>query len=708
MVIDPILSRSALPNAQHSGEPSKGYRPDIDGLRAFAVTSVVAYHVGLQLFHGGYVGVDIFFVISGYLIGGHVYKDVRHNRFSIAAFYKRRAVRILPALFFVLICCFLMASFVLDAPEMQTFGEYAVATGASASNVLAWLKSGYFAAGADQNPLLMTWSLGVEEQFYVIFPLLMLLLARKGRRTLLLVAVAVTILSLGLSIVGLLKSPSATFYLLPTRAWELSVGIVLAVYETDRPVENLYAGGRFANLTGLLGMALLFFSVFVYTRDTPFPGLAAAVPVLGSALILISPRGWFNRYLLSSGPCVLLGLVSYSWYLWHWPLLSFARIAADRPISTLSACTIGLASLGIAWCSYRFVEQPFRKSTTPTVPLLRKYALLCALMMLPGLILVAMKGWPQRFPQLAVIERRSGMLQQKDKCLVQYGVATPDLSSYCVPKADPREGVALLGDSHAGALGEALRKMTAIQGLKFEEITKVSCPPLMKVTRLMPNHPGQDIECGSFNAEALDIVRSDPRIETVVLSGYWSAPFSEGSLYQRVGESMAATPSQSAENLGRGLADMVAALRSSGKHVIVLMDAPLFTFDPARRLRGSMIRVRGIMGRELMPSAHEVGSVSRYEVQSHYDDIASAIVEQAVGTSATIFNLKSNLCDAQTCAFYADNQLLYFDMQHLSEAGALRALRGMPLTVDTAQGNSASTFTCRLCFPTTRAISNNN
>lgn len=686
-MVEPIESRSALSNAQQSGEPSKGYRPDIDGLRAFAVTSVVAYHAGLQLFHGGYVGVDIFFVISGYLIGGHVYKDVRHNRFSIAAFYQRRAVRILPALFFVLICCFLMASFVLDAPEMQTFGKYAVATVASASNILAWLKSDYFAAGADQNPLLMTWSLGVEEQFYVIFPLLMLLFGRKGRGKLLLVAVAVTILSLGLSIVGLLKSESATFYLLPTRAWELSVGIVLAVYETDRLVENLYAGGRFANLTGLLGMALLFFPVFVYTPGTPFPGLAAAVPVLGSALILISPGGWFNRYLLSSGPCVLLGRVSYSWYLWHWPLLSFARIVTDRPISTLSACAIGLASLGIAWCSYRFVEQPFRKSTTPTVPLLRNYAVLSALMVLPGLTLVAMKGWPQRFPQLAAIERRSGILQ-KDKCLVPYGVAAPEPSSYCVPKTDPREGVALLGDSHAGALGEALRKMTATHGLKFEEITKVSCPPLMKVTRLMPNHPGHDIECDSFNAKAFDIVRSDPRIETVVLAGYWSAPFSEGSRYQRVGDSMAATPSQSAENLGRGLADIVAALRLSGKHVIVLMDVPLFTFDPARRLRGSMIRVRGIMGRALMPSAHEEGSVSRYEVLSRYDDIASAIVEQAVGTSATIFDLKSSLCDAQTCAFYADNQLLYFDMQHLSEAGAVRALRGMPLTVDTVASSN--------------------
>ena len=681
-VIETIQSPSQSTPSKLKDSQPKNYRRDIDGLRAIAVFSVVAYHAGLTLFHGGYVGVDIFFVISGYLIGAHVYKDVLHDRFSIAAFYQRRAKRILPALFVVLLFCYVMSLLVLDASELKTFGEYAVATVGSASNILAWLKASYFAAGADQNPLLMTWSLGVEEQFYVIFPLLMLFFGRMGRSKLYYATITVIALSLGLSIFGLLKNPTATFYLLPTRAWELAVGILLAVHETDRPAEKLYASGRFANLTGLLGLALLLYPIFFYTETTPFPGLTAAVPVLGSALILISPGGWVNRFLLSSKPFVFLGLVSYSWYLWHWPLLSFARIAADQPISRVAASLIGLASLGIAWLSYRFVEQPFRKSVTPIAPLLRKYAVLCVLMLMPGLALIAMKGWPQRFPQLAAVERKSGIAPD-DICLVDYGVSSPNLSKHCVPKDDARDGVALLGDSHAGALGEALREMTGAQSLKFYQLTKSSCPPLEGVTRLMPNHPGHARECATYNAKALEIVRNDPHIKTVVIAGYWSVPFAEessGSRYQRIGQTVPATHDQSVQNLSRGLSDIIADLRASGKRVLVVKDDPLFAFDPVRRLRWSMIPVRGMMARILMPGTNADGSVPRNEILSGNADMAEATVVQAVGTSATLFDLKKNLCDAQSCVYYAGNELLYADPQHLSIAGALHALQGLSLT----------------------------
>jgi peptidoglycan/LPS O-acetylase OafA/YrhL len=664
---------------RNSPRQTPAYRPDIDGLRALAVTSVVAYHAGLV--PGGYIGVDIFFVISGYLIGSHVYKDVRQNRFSLAAFYRRRAKRILPALFTVLLVCYAIALCVLDAPEIKSFAEYAVAAVLSASNILAWLKAGYFAAGADQNPLLMTWSLGVEEQFYLIFPLLMLLFGKMGRKKLLIATITVTLLSLALSIVRILKNPTATFYLLPTRAWELSVGILLAMHEVDRPREKLYAAGRFANSFGLLGLALLVFSIAAYTSSTPFPGIAAVVPVLGSALILISPTGRVNRLLLSSPPFVFLGLLSYSWYLWHWPLLSFARIASDRPVPTLTASIIALLSLAPAWCSWRFIEQPFRKSKAPSARLLRSYAILGALMLIPGLVLVAMKGWPQRFPQLSAIEQRSG-IRLNHPCLVDYGAASPNLSPYCVPKEDRRNGVALLGDSHAGSLGEALREMANLAGLKLYEMTKTSCPPLLGVTRRMPNHRGHDRECASFNAKTLDLVRRDRRIQTVVLAGYWSAPFAAettGERYILDGQISPATPAESSANLGRGLKAMVAALCSSGKNVVIVKDDPLLAFDPVRRLRWSLIPARRAMAGALMPGTHAGGSVPGSEIETREDDIASAIIDQSAGTAARIFDLRKNLCDHRSCYFYADGLLLYADSQHLSLAGARRALHGLPM-----------------------------
>jgi len=380
------------------GVSGKTYRPDVDGLRAIAVTSVVMYHAGLQLFRGGFVGVDIFFVISGYLIGGHVYRDVRRGKFSLAEFYRLRAKRILPALFAVLLFCYVASILLLSSTEMKSFAQFALATLGSASNVLAWLKTGYFNVTAEFHPLLMTWSLGVEEQFYVIFPLCMMFFGRARRGRVIWATLVITLLSLGLSVYGVHTSPTPTFYLLPTRAWELSVGILLALYETDRAPEALYLQGRRANITGPVGLALLAIGVCVCNEVSPFSGVAVALAVAGAAMLIASPGSVVNRLLLSSRPFAFVGLISYSWYLWHWPLLSFARIVADRPIPLAEGIGIGVISLPLAWASYRFIEQPFRQSDLSAGKLLRRYALASCVLAIPALLLLKAQGWPGRFP----------------------------------------------------------------------------------------------------------------------------------------------------------------------------------------------------------------------------------------------------------------------------------------------------------------------
>ena len=427
-------------------------------------------------------------------------------------------------------------------------------------------------------------------------------------------------------------------------------------------------------------MAALLVPIFLYSDSTSFPGLAACAPVLGAALILISPKGRINGFLLSSKPLVTLGLVSYSWYLWHWPLLSFARISAGQPISKTASLAIVITSLGLAACSYRFVEQPFRKSKLAAVPLLQKYAILCALMLLPPLAFLARKGLPNRFPQLTLLEQESG-IQDSDTCLVGYGASAPHLSSLCVPKTDPRGAVALLGDSHAAALGEAMRESAGKENLKLYEIAKSSCPPLLGITRLIPKHPGHDRECAQFNAMALDIVRDDPRVGTVVLAGYWSTPFREaatGSRYQIVSRAKAATEAESEGNLFCGLSDLVGVLRASGKRVVVIQDDPLFSFDPVRRLRWSMIPIRGRISRILAAGVDAGGSVPRSATSNRDDDMAYAIVEKAAGT-ATLFDLKKNLCDSQKCFYSSGGKILYSDPQHLSLAGGRIALQGIAL-----------------------------
>ena len=661
---------------------AKDYRQDIDGLRAIAVTSVVAYHAGIPLFSGGFVGVDVFFVISGYLIGSHVYREMRHGRFSIASFYQKRAKRILPALFAVLLFCYVVSVFLLDGIELKTLAEYIVATILSASNILIWLKVNYFAPGANQNPLLMTWSLGVEEQFYLIFPLVMLFFAKMGRRRLFVATLILVFVSLTLSVLGIVRYRTATFYLLPTRAWELGVGILLAVYEIERPPKHLYAGGRFANSLGVFGIALLLYAIVRYDVNTPFPGLAAILPVIGTALILASPSGWLNQNLLSFRPIVFVGLVSYSWYLWHWPLLSFARIVSDRDISILTASIIALLSFGVACFSYRFIEQPFRNSKKEVRPLLLRYGVACLLMLIPALALIAMKGWPNRFPSLAAVEAHSG-LERTDPCLVQYGAASPNFSSYCVPQQDERNGIALIGDSHAGALGEALRELARSENMKVYEMTKGSCPPLSGVTRYMPNHPGHDQECASFNQQVIEFIRRDPRITTVWLGGYWSAPFVEelqGSRYVRTGHSPSVSTADSSAYLGSGLAATIAALQSAGKQVVVLKDNPQFHFDPVRRVRANLVPLRGDFTRILATYERDRDSIPRQQVSDRRDEMASAVIDRIPGVSTQIFDLRSNLCDDKSCYFYKGDLLLYTDPQHLSLAGARRALSGVQLS----------------------------
>lgn len=663
-----------LPARKHGSQ--SGYRPDIDGLRSIAILSVVAFHAEIPMFSGGYVGVDIFFVISGYLIGAHIYREVTEGRFSIASFYQRRAKRILPPLFVVLLFCYAISLLLLDPAEIKEFAQYVVATILSASNILAWKKASYFAGGSSQHPLLMTWSLGVEEQFYLVLPLMMLWLRRVSQRKVLLFTGVAIVASLCLSVVGLYGASTATFYLLPTRAWELAAGVMLAVYETGQREESLYKAGRFANITGSMGLALLLWPVFSYGKMTLFPGIDAVPPVAGSMLIIISRKGWVNRLLLSSKPLVAVGLVSYSWYLWHWPLLSFANISVDRPISPIVGGTIGLFSLGIAWLSYRFVEQPFRKSRTAPLPLLRKYGVACLLMLLPAVAILALKGWPGRFPKLAAIETKSH-IEHRDVCLASYGATAPNLSPYCAPEAGTRSAIALLGDSHAAALGPAIRAMASQNGLDFFEMTKSSCPPLKGVTRWMPDHRRHASECAVFNAKVLRFVQSHPHIRTVVLAGYWSSPLIDEPLgyhYQKVNGSGAASPAENAADLREGLNALIEDLEFAGKRVIVIQDTPRFDFDPLNAVRMTGIPARRAVAALLTHDVSRPGWVWKNQTAAKEDEAAALLVQSALTPETQIYDPKNSLCVQEKCFYEKDGLLLYSDPQHISGAGSFVAL----------------------------------
>lgn len=330
------------------------YRAEIDGLRALAVVPVILFHAGYKLFSGGFVGVDVFFVISGYLITTILIEDIENKQFSIVNFYERRARRLLPALFFVMFACIPFAWMWMIPSQMKDFSQSLVAMSLFASNVLFCRTSGYFDAAAEEKPLLHTWSLAVEEQYYVLFPIFLILAWRFGKNRVFWMIVVMATISLLLSEWGWRNKATANFYLAPTRAWELFAGSIAAFIVQKQGVKK-------NNTLAFLGLTAIIFSIFFYDETTPFPSLYALVPVLGVILlILYADKETFAAKILGTKGFVGVGLISYSAYLWHQPLFAFARIQAESTPTNLHLFLLTASSLPLAYLSWKFVETPFR------------------------------------------------------------------------------------------------------------------------------------------------------------------------------------------------------------------------------------------------------------------------------------------------------------------------------------------------------------
>ena len=334
------------------------YRAEIDGLRAVAVLPVIFFHAGFEWFGGGFVGVDIFFVISGYLITTIILSEMTAGNFTLVNFYERRARRILPALFFVMVVCLPLAWIILTPSYLKDFGQSLVAVSTFSSNILFWMESGYFASAAELKPLLHTWSLAVEEQYYILFPIFMILTWRLGIKWISFILVLLFVISLASAEWAVSKYPGAAFYLLPTRGWELLVGVFAAFYLI---YSRHICSNELNQILSLIGFGMIVYSVIVFDKSTPFPSFYTLVPTIGTLLLILHsvPKTFMYNF-LSFKPLVLIGLMSYSAYLWHQPLLAFARHIFVGEESDILVVILCLCSLVMAWFSLRFVETPFR------------------------------------------------------------------------------------------------------------------------------------------------------------------------------------------------------------------------------------------------------------------------------------------------------------------------------------------------------------
>ena len=352
--------QSPQPGANRQGAPHFQYRPEIDGLRAVAVIPVILFHAGFSAFSGGFVGVDVFFVISGYLVTSIILSEMENGRFRLSRFYERRARRIFPALFFMVALCIPLAWLSLTPKDMKDFATSLVGVSTFSSNIFFWSESGYFETFAELKPLLHTWSLAVEEQYYILFPLALILAWPLGKRPVLAMLAMVFVVSLAAAHWGAYNKPSATFYLLPTRGWEILLGAFAAFY-LARKDSNHRPRATISDFLSIAGLVLITFAILSFDEETPTPSLATLIPTVGALLIILfSQNGVFVQRMLSCKVMVGIGLISYSMYLWHQPLFAFARqLFLLEPPKTLMVA-LCLTTLAVGYVSWRFVEKPFR------------------------------------------------------------------------------------------------------------------------------------------------------------------------------------------------------------------------------------------------------------------------------------------------------------------------------------------------------------
>lgn len=627
------------------------YRREIDGLRALAVVPVVLFHAGVERFSGGFVGVDVFFVISGYLITSILLKQLDAGTFSFAAFYERRARRILPALFLVVACSMVVAWFALIPPDMEDFARSLSYIPVFLTNVFFYRESDYFATGAEWMPLLHTWSLAVEEQYYLLFPLLLWFLWRRGRAGIPWVFLVIALASLMASEWMIGRDAPAAFFLLQFRLWELLAGAGVAWLHARRGGPGVCSGA----LAGA-GVLLILASVFAFDASTRFPGLHALLPVAGAVLVVMhaGPGNLAGR-ILGWGPCVGIGLISYSAYLWHQPLLAFVRHLSFEPPSQAALLIAAGASFVLAYPSWRFVEQPFRRPGGVT-----RRALVGTLAV-ASVVVIAFgsggrvtegydrrAGFGERFPDMnARLERNYG--------LARYCAATEKRQPECA--TDERPEILLWGDSYAMHLVKGL--VADNPDIRMVQFTKSACGPVLGAAPVR-GHPDDREwieECLAHNEAAIRALEAADSVRHVVIGSWFYYYFEPGRTIQLVDGSRVSGGERGVELL-QATIDRV---RAAGKRVTVFAPTPT---EGGRRDYGRCV-VRAVWLREPLEACEFPRSAWE---QAHPGTVASLrALEQA---SIPVVWLADGICPDGTCKPVIDDVVIYRDGGHLSKEGS--------------------------------------
>ncbi len=647
-----------IPNS-HLSLPK--YRPDIDGLRAVAVLSVVAFHAFPAWMKGGYIGVDIFFVISGFLISTIIFEDLDRKTFSFSGFYSRRIRRIFPALLLVLVASYAFGWFALLADEYKQLGKHIAAGAGFISNLVLWSEAGYFDNSAETKPLLHLWSLGIEEQFYIVWPFV-LWLAWKRKFNLLTLTILVASVALYLNLKGVKKDPIAAYYSPQTRFWELLSGSILAWFALYKKYalskcriridyllvriiyrEKVQADGRtLSNAISFVGVLLLVYGFWRITRDVGFPGKWAVIPVLGSVLIVLAgPTAWINHKLLSSKVVVWFGLISFPLYLWHWPLLSFARIIEGEIPSRNIRVAIVVLSVVLAWITYRFVERPLRFGENGKA----KVAILLVLMTIIGFA-----GY-NSFSHDGLKLRDAEKVVKINRFDVPYKKSCEEVTSeiygddWCGSRAQSKDEVAtvMIGDSFSNAYTTMLHAYSENidPNFSFKQLGRGQCPLLLDYG---PAY------CQLITKKAFEFIKNSPDVKTVVLASDWPAYYNGKDFYW-------VKHVESVDAFTAAFEKTVSAYKNLNKRVVVLLAPPVGGNPKSCIIRPLRITDKNICN---LPKSQALSTDGDY--RNYLRDFLNRIDVQ-------YFDPFKYFCDDIECKITEDGKIFYADGRHMSSFG---------------------------------------
>ena len=658
------------------------YRADVDGLRALAIIPVLLFHAFPTVVPGGFVGVDIFFVISGFLISSIIFRGLQRDRFSFTGFYANRIKRIFPALLLVLGVCAVFGWFSLLPDEYAQLGKHILGGAGYVENFVLRRESGYFDTSSFLKPLMHLWSLGIEEQFYLTYPFLLWAVWRL-RGNLLAVIVPLVLISFSLNVWQVGSDAVSSFFLPQTRFWELWVGGALAYVDIFMPEVARRMTGSWAglvsrlpvqqqtsssaaivhNILSVIGMVLIGIAL-LRVRESAFPGWWALLPVCGASLLIVAgPTAWINRRILSNRVAVFVGLISYPLYLWHWPILSFARIIRGEDLSRGARIAAVCLSFLLAWATWRFVESPIRfgrKIWIKTAALVLISVIIAGV----GYTIHAQDGFVSRFKN---VPGDVGWLQpeipsSKD-CLKALGT---DQMRFCRMAGQGPPDVVLIGDSHAGSLYGGLAAAYAQHSHVLMNLGEAGCVPFYDTESYTRGR--QRADCRPLVNRMLDFAASSPSVRTIILSArgplnMTGQYFGEDPLGPKViSWDGAEKNSDQAEVFAASLKNTVSRLSASGKKVVLFLDWPELDFNP-----------RSCLPRPVALFSHvrPLCGVPRPAVDARnhaYREVIFAMKKEFSGLA--VFDPFPYLCDATACYAERDGRLLYRDDNHLSAEGS--------------------------------------